>query len=188
MHKLNAENWMTAEVVVVNATYEPLERVPATRAIVLLQVGEAESLEDYDPPFPVRSQHVTLALPRVIRMKHYVVVKHHVVVTEHSKATSVGVLRRDKSRCAYCGEFGMTIDHILPQSRGGKDTWGNLITACQTCNEFKANRTPEEAGMTLLWPPTVPKHDERLQKTIWRIVERGRAAAATPDSGNRAAK
>jgi 5-methylcytosine-specific restriction endonuclease McrA len=163
---------MTAEVVVVNATYEPLERIPATRAIVLLGLGQAESLEDYVPEFPIRSQHEMILLPKVIRMLNYVVVKHHVIIDENSKATPIGVLRRDKSKCGYCGEFAATVDHIIPKSRGGKDTWINLIAACSPCNEGKADRTPEEAGMLLLWPPRIPKYDDKLQRYIWKLVEK----------------
>lgn len=177
MARITAENWMTQDVVVLNASYEPLERVPATRAIVLLEIGEAESIELYDPVFLIRSQHVTVKLPRIIRLKNYVVVKHHVVVTEHSKASAVQILRRDKSKCGYCGEYASTIDHVIPQSRGGPNTWGNLIAACQPCNAFKADRTPEEAGMLLLWPPKVPRYDVKLQKQIWRAVNESSVSA-----------
>ena len=56
----------------------------------------------------------------------------------------------------------------MPQSRGGKNVWGNLIAACFDCNQLKADQTPEEAGMRLLWPPKVPSFDSKMQKTIWK--------------------
>jgi len=64
------------------------------------------------------------------------------------------VLRRDRYRCAYCGQTGTTLDHVVPKSRGGRTTWTNCVAACASCNERKANRTPEEAGMRL---DTVPR-------------------------------
>ncbi len=66
------------------------------------------------------------------------------------------VLRRDNYRCAYCGQTGMTLDHIVPKSRGGRTTWTNCVAACAPCNSRKANRTPEEAGMRLDATPRSP--------------------------------
>jgi len=80
--------------------------------------------------------------------------------------TNANLFRRDLHTCAYCGRFHPTHklnrDHIVPQSRGGEDTWLNCITSCKTCNWEKADRTPVEADMDLLFKPYVPSHIERL--------------------------
>lgn len=79
-------------------------------------------------------------------------------VTKHK------LLRRDRHTCAYCGEVGedraLQAEHIVPASRGGPYSWMNLVTACAGCNGRKANRTPEEAGMPLLYLPYVPSRYE----------------------------
>ena len=69
------------------------------------------------------------------------------------------VLWRDRYTCQYCGQKGgeLTVDHVLPKSRGGKSTWDNLVAACRSCNLRKGDRTPEEAGMRLLRPPKPPR-------------------------------
>jgi 5-methylcytosine-specific restriction endonuclease McrA len=83
----------------------------------------------------------------------------------HRRPTRALVLRRDAHRCQYCGVRGATtIDHVMPQSRGGKDTWENLVTACGPCNHGKADRTPEEAGMKLL------KRKQRLAPDLYSEV------------------
>jgi 5-methylcytosine-specific restriction endonuclease McrA len=84
----------------------------------------------------------------------------------------MGVLRRDDFTCVYCGikvgeaqrgavlnRHDFTIDHIIPTSRGGKNTWGNTVCACPACNHRKGNRTPHEAGMPLRWEPKMPRVD-----------------------------
>jgi 5-methylcytosine-specific restriction endonuclease McrA len=70
------------------------------------------------------------------------------------------VLRRDKHVCAYCGDVASTVDHLLPQSRGGTNSWLNTVAACTRCNHRKGNRTPTEAGMLVRCQPTVPSWRE----------------------------
>jgi hypothetical protein len=74
------------------------------------------------------------------------------------------LFRRDQSLCLYCGEqfpnFQLSRDHVRPLSQGGQDIWGNVVTACKRCNNFKAGRTPEQAGMELLAIPFTPTHAE----------------------------
>lgn len=157
-------------VIMLNVDYSPLEMIPWQRAVTLIVMGEAESIADEDAV--IRSKNLTIPKPKTIRLLRYAVVKFHVIIDEHSQATMAQVMRRDKSRCGYCGEFAETVDHILPKSRGGLNTWGNLIAACFDCNQFKDDRTPEEAGMKLLWPPKAPESfNKSLQRTIWREIE-----------------
>lgn len=174
------DNWMNQPVMLFNVTYEPLEEVPATRAVLLLQQGAAVSHSDVEPLFPIRSQHLTIPLPRAVVLTRYVMVQHHVVVHDSSNASAAGVLRRDKSQCGYCGGFADTIDHVMPKSRGGPNTWSNLVAACLACNLLKADRTPEEAGMRLLWPPKAPRWDEKNQRQLWKTLAEIDAERAAP--------
>jgi 5-methylcytosine-specific restriction endonuclease McrA len=74
---------------------------------------------------------------------------------------SQAIFERDGYTCVYCGNrFGkkdLNLDHVIPQSQGGKTTWGNIVCSCRACNSFKADKTPREAGMILLKRPTTPK-------------------------------
>ena len=156
-------------VLLLNVDYSALETITWQRAVTLMVMGEAESVVDVEPEILVRSKITAIPMPKTIRLLRYVHVEYRVVVVdEHSSATLPQVLRRDKNRCGYCGDFATTVDHIMPQSRGGKNVWGNLIAACFDCNQLKADQTPEEAGMRLLWPPKVPSFDSKMQKTIWK--------------------
>ena len=166
---LTAHNWINAGVLVLNVTYEALTEIPAERAVVLLSMGVAEAVADREPRFPIRSQHVEIALPQTIRLLRYVYVPHQVIVDDGSRATFAGVLRRDNYRCGYCdARFAGTVDHVLPRSRGGPNSWANLVACCAPCNSFKSDRTPEEAGMRLLWEPKAPRHAEKAQRRIWK--------------------
>lgn len=165
---LTADNWIHSRVLVLNASYEALTEIPAERAVVLLMAGSAESVAEREPHFPIRSMQVELALPETIRLLRYVYVEHVVRVHDESRATLPGVLRRDSHRCGYCADWAHTVDHIRPRSRGGPNTWANLIACCGPCNSMKADRTPEEAGMRLLWEPKAPNHLEKRQRQIWK--------------------
>jgi 5-methylcytosine-specific restriction endonuclease McrA len=93
------------------------------------------------------------------------------------KPSRKNILWRDKSQCQYCGVIeapkDMTIDHVIPRSRGGGNTWSNLVTCCKKCNQKKRDRTPEEASMSLLNKPIRPKNSVLRQisdvQPIWNI-------------------
>ncbi|WP_280263956.1 HNH endonuclease [Nocardia wallacei] len=171
---LTSDNWIHTGVLVLNASYEALTDIGADRAVVLLITGAAETVAAREPHFPIRSKHLELALPQTIRLLRYVYLEHQVRVHDESRATLAGVLRRDEHRCGYCAGWARTVDHIRPRSRGGPNTWNNLIAACGPCNTRKADRTPEEAGMRLLWEPKAPNDMDKRQRRIWKDL-----AAAT---------
>jgi len=83
------------------------------------------------------------------------------------------ILKRDGYKCAYCGrsDLPLTIDHVIPRSHGGKDTWENLVAACYRCNNKKGNRTPAEAEMPLLIKPYTPTHIMFLVNSVNRLDE-----------------
>lgn len=169
------QNWFHAGVLVLNASYEALHEVTADRAVTLLLSGAAEPMFAREPYFPIRSARVEIALPEAIRLLRYVHVAHRPPAHDESPATAAGVLRRDDRRCGYCGDRAHTVDHIRPRSRGGPNTWANLVACCAPCNTRKADRTPEEAGMRLLWQPRVPDPLAKRQRDIWRRLA-GRTA------------
>ena len=137
-----------AKVLVLNASYEPLNITSWRRAIVLLLKGKAEQVEYNDKPI-----YHNLPLPTVIRLRHYVRIPYKEI-----PLTRKNIMHRDGHRCQYCGDPGeeLTIDHVVPRSRGGADSWENIVAACVRCNIKKGNRTPREAGMPLHRSPHRP--------------------------------
>lgn len=146
----------TTSVEVLNSSYLPLGFTSLSRALALVLRGAA-TVEEADYSVLIRSAGNSLSLPKVIRLVKFVDVPF-VIAPENF--TRLGVLKRDDLTCGYCGERGnvqdMTLDHIHPRSRGGSDSWENAVTACKPCNSKKADRTPEEAEMPLLFQPSVP--------------------------------
>lgn len=156
--------------IVLNASYEVLTSVPWQRAITLLVTGAAEVIE-VDESRPIRSQKLWMAYPKVIRLVRYVLVRLDRAIRKARTVSKRGVLERDKYVCAYCGGHGDTIDHVLPQSRGGPNTWTNLVAACKPCNNSKDDKLPEEAGMRLLWEPYAPDAFAEVQERIWELLQ-----------------
>lgn len=134
---------------------EFLKRIDIKKAINMLwrQVAVVlEAAEGTIGPFP---------RPRSLALVHYRFSKWKYDRAGEQVVTRRAILRRDKHTCAYCGKQGAsTIDHVFPRSRGGEDSWDNLVTACLRCNNVKSDRTPKEAGMKLLYEPRIPSFDE----------------------------
>jgi 5-methylcytosine-specific restriction endonuclease McrA len=144
------------EVLVLNATYEPLSVVSIKRAIVLLLKEKAELIESARAR--LRSKNLSLPVPLVIRLVYFVKIPRRISLP----VTRRGVLSRDQYTCQYCGVIplrkDLTVDHILPRSRGGRTTWENVTTACKKCNGKKGCRTPAEANMKLFSQPVRPRY------------------------------
>jgi len=142
-------------VVVFSCNYLPIAKVNLRRAITLLVTGRAEPL-DLDPHrWRVRSPSLVLEISGHIRLT----VAHVERAWKLPPVNRREVLRRDGYRCQYCGTNGfLTIDHVLPRSRGGPHTWDNVVAACNACNSRKGDRTPEEAAMPLTRSPKAPPH------------------------------
>jgi 5-methylcytosine-specific restriction endonuclease McrA len=144
------------DVLVLNATYEPLSVVSVKRAVVLLLKEKAELIEAAQAK--LRSENFALPVPLVIRLVYFVKIPRRVSLP----VTRRGVLSRDHYTCQYCGVAPprkyLTVDHVLPRSRGGKTTWENVVTACEKCNGRKGSRTPTEANMKLLSDPRRPRY------------------------------
>jgi len=147
---------VNGSVLVLNASYEPLSVVSIQRAVVLLLKEKAELVEAAEAV--LRSERLALPIPLVIRLVYYVRIPYRVKLPVSRRA----VLVRDAYTCQYCtksfAHTKLTLDHVLPRSRGGKTTWENIVTACKSCNNKKGNKTPHEANMPLLKKPTQPRY------------------------------
>lgn len=144
---------MNGHVLVLNQDYCALTICSVERAVVLVLMRKAELVEAHDQRF-VRSPSTRLPWPSIVRLKAYVSVPYKRIMLSRKN-----VLRRDRFRCQYCSSRDkLTIDHVIPKSRGGRDTWENLVAACTRCNNRKGNRTPDEANMRLLRKPFRPSH------------------------------
>ncbi|MER5495574.1 MULTISPECIES: HNH endonuclease [unclassified Streptomyces] len=139
------------DTLVLNASFEPLSTVTLHRAVVLVLQDKAV-VEQTHPEMWLRAAAVELPAPRVIRLCRYV----RVPFRRRAPWSRRGVLVRDRHRCAYCGRRATTVDHLVPRSRGGSDSWLNTVAACAEDNHHKADRTPEQAGMSLLRQPFEP--------------------------------
>lgn len=141
-------------VLVLNASYEPLNIVSVKRAVVLLLKEKAELVEAAKAK--LRAERLVLDWPLVIRLVAYVPLPRRLPLPLSRRT----VLARDMYTCQYCGaqpgRSELTVDHVIARSRGGATSWENVATACAPCNRRKGNRTPEEANMHLLSTPTRP--------------------------------
>ena len=152
---LLAFGWaVVTDVLVLNFTYEALNITSFQRAVKLLFSGKAEMVHRRDDV--IKSTSLEMKLPSIIRMLYYIKRPMQKVAL-----TKKNVLLRDDYTCQYCqlkGERMMTVDHVLPKSKGGPSTWENLVCACMRCNNRKNNRTPEHANMKLKRKPKAPKY------------------------------
>ena len=156
-----------------NASFEPLTIVPSRRAVRLVLDGKAEMLErDGDKRF--RSESRVVPCPSVIRLVSFV----HVPRRFRRQVTNTFLFARDRYSCQYCGkhrrelrgrEF-LTRDHVIPLSRGGTNTWDNVVTSCSPCNCRKGNRLPAEAGLRILTEPREPDY-VHLVWVVRRVTE-----------------
>jgi len=164
-------------VLVLNASYEPINVCAARRALVLVLKGVAAA-EELSQSL-IYSSRQALPMPSVIRLLEYRRIPH-----QTRSLSRKNILMRDRYTCQYChrtmpsGE--LTLDHVIPRSRAGETTWENLVACCHPCNNRKGSRTPEEAGMKLARAPRpfslhtsrhlmrlLAKSDDRWQKYLF---------------------
>ena len=144
---------MTGHVLVLNRDYSALTICSVQRAVVLVHLEKAELVEAREDRV-LHSPSAEYPWPSIVRLNLYVRVPYRRIMLSRKN-----ILRRDRYKCQYCGrKEKLTIDHVHPKSRGGKDTWENLAAACVPCNNRKGNHTPEEANMQLARKPFRPSH------------------------------
>jgi len=141
---------MQEPVLVLNATFEPINVTAVRRALVLLLKGvaQAEELNHAE----IHSASNAVRVPSVIRLLAY---RH---IPQQTRALSrKNILLRDRNICQFCGKIfpasDLTLDHVVPRWRGGRSSWENLVACCYQCNNHKGDRTPEEAGLQLVRRP-----------------------------------
>jgi len=148
------------EVLLLNSSYLPLNVISVQKAMLLIFNGKATIIKEVENKL-IHSKQSIFPYPDVIRLNFFVRVPYKPLIP-----TKKAVLIRD-GFCQYCGsDKHLTIDHIVPVSKGGLNTWENMVAACHSCNSRKGNRTPEEVGMRLLKEPKKPLFVVK-SKTSW---------------------
>ncbi|GAB2484242.1 HNH endonuclease [Algoriphagus taiwanensis] len=157
---------MDKRVLVLNLDHSPVAVVSPQKAIVLVLLEKANVLSTYQL-LEIRTVSRSFEYPAVIRLSQYKNVPYRGVLLNRNN-----LFRRDNGECQYCGSRRhLTIDHIIPRSKGGKTSWTNLVTACNRCNVNKGDKTPEQAGMVLKTEPFKPSLSYFLAEYAERQAE-----------------
>jgi hypothetical protein len=173
---------LTLPVLALNRYFQPVHITTARRAFLLLFAGVAHAIDDVGEMHDFASWRVlpvrenddgmpivggALRVPRVLHLRRYERMRRPIV-----RLTRQNVMLRDAHQCQYCARRlpvrELNIDHVLPRSRGGGDSWENLVTACRPCNLNKGRRTPEEASMRLIRTPTAPRWTTSMELLLGR--------------------
>jgi 5-methylcytosine-specific restriction endonuclease McrA len=140
-------------VLLLNASFEPLNVIGWRRAVKLVVLEKAEIVEA--SPHEVHSVSLSMSVPSVVRLTSFVRFRRR-----EAKFSRRNIYTRDGFRCQYCGDRPpsqeLTCDHVVPRSRGGRTEWSNIVTCCVPCNRHKGGRTPAEAGLRLIRTPAQP--------------------------------
>ncbi|MCC9135149.1 HNH endonuclease [Pontibacter silvestris] len=161
---------MRDKALILNQDYSAIAVCTIQKAFLLVYLQKAELVSKAEGAFLHSISH-SFPVPSVIRLQRYVKVPYYgISLSRHN------IMRRDSYVCQYCGSMkNLTLDHLLPRSRGGATNWLNLVTACSRCNTRKGDRTPEEAGLKLQQKPVKPSLQSFLQLHLdnhnhdWRI-------------------
>lgn len=158
---------MNGHVLVLNQDYSALTICSVERAIILMHLQKVDLVAAHDGRF-VRSPSVKIPWPSIVRLRAYARVPYRRIGLSRKN-----ILRRDRFTCQYCGaRDDLTVDHVLPKSRGGQDTWENLVAACTLCNNRKGNRTPQEAKMPLQRKPFRPSQVMFIRDFVNKLDDR----------------
>lgn len=157
---------MDSVVLVLNQDYQPLSICSVQRSVKLLFLEKAELLHHY-PGRRIRTVNDYFSYPSVIRLRRYINLPYKRIVLSRRN-----IMKRDNNTCQYCGSRSdLTLDHVIPRSRKGVDSWENLVTACNNCNVTKGNRTPGEARMPLKIKPYRPIHITFFQNLMSTVED-----------------
>jgi len=151
---VSAKRRATVRTLLLDASYHPVRVINWQKAIILILSGRAEVVAEFDD-VKIRSTRISFNLPKILRLFS----PHR--GNQQVQFNRYNVFYRDKFVCQYCvkkfNATELTFDHVVPQSRGGRTNWFNIVSCCHTCNRKKGNKTPEEVGMRLIKKPKQPK-------------------------------
>lgn len=157
-----------SNVLVLNYDYTPLNITSIRRGFVLVDKGKAEIIKSDENP--IVTGYKTFVRPLIIRLLNYI--KHK---TKTIRASRTRIYKRDNYQCVYCGSNKeLTLDHVVPKSKGGGNEWTNLVTSCFKCNLKKGSKSPEEARMVMRQKPFVPTivgENNNLQR-VWNDYQK----------------
>lgn len=154
------------KVLVLNLDSNPVSVCTVQRAFLLIYLNKAQLEKEVAGVF-LRTVTKKFPLPSVIKLNNYINVPFKGI-----ELSRQNIFKRDNFTCQYCGiDNNLTIDHVLPRSKGGKSSWSNLVTACKTCNAEKGDETPQEAGFDLQSKPFRPSYIMFLREYSGYVVE-----------------
>lgn len=154
------------KTLVLNQSYEPLVITGADKAFILIYLNKADLVESHTKPF--RSVNNVFPRPSIIRLRKSIKFRMYKTV----ELTRRNVFKRDNFTCVYCGShLDLTVDHIIPKSLGGKNTWDNLVTACKLCNNKKDNKLLDETDFNLDYKPSRPHHIMFMGHGLTKVYE-----------------
>ena len=138
------------KTLVLDSSYTPRGIISSLRAFVIVYKGNANVVHEHEEAFKLYNPELIIQKPSIIRVPKYVNTRHHKVpLTRHN------IYKRDGNECVYCGEGErrlLTLDHVVPKSKGGPNTWENLVTACKKCNNEKSDLSLKEWGKDIPMP------------------------------------
>ena len=144
---------MRGKVLVLNQDYSPITVCTVYRAFLLVYLEKAEMIDQSAEKY-IRTVSQSFPRPSVIRIRTYIHIPYKGVVL-----TRFNIFKRDKHSCQYCGtRKDLTIDHVIPKSKGGKSSWTNLVTACKKCNTKKGDYSLDQVGLKLSNQPIKPSY------------------------------
>tara|TARA_Y100001970_G_scaffold293620_1_gene441737 strand:- start:2412 stop:2948 length:537 start_codon:yes stop_codon:yes gene_type:complete len=148
------------KVLLLNSSYEPINIIYVKKAIVMYFLDKVEVVSQTNNY--IRSVNIKFPIPDIIKLKKYIYIKYDSI-----PLTRRNIIKRDHCTCQYCGKKynDITIDHILPKDKGGKDIWTNLVAACKKCNLIKGNKLLKDTNMNLIKRPTKPSNLFYLQNS-----------------------
>jgi len=154
-------NILSKKVLLLNSSYEPMMVVSGKKAILMIISNKVDTIEKTN--YYICSSVLRLSFPSVIKLKSFVYIDF-----KNIPLTRKNIIKRDNYTCQYCGKItkSITIDHIIPKDKNGKDLWSNLVSACNKCNSKKSNKYLRDTNMKLLKKPVKPTYIYHLQKYV----------------------
>jgi 5-methylcytosine-specific restriction endonuclease McrA len=163
------------KVLLLNASEEVIKVIDWIRAVQLYVSGRATKPYNYENSYQILTTSGIFHLPSALMLNDYVRIPRNKL-----RPSKRNLITRDEKKCQYCSchlnDVNLTIDHILPKSRGGKNSWENMVCCCLSCNRKKGNKTSQEAKMPLLKPPkpvyTIGCNPETLHENEIKLWQR----------------